>query len=96
MTDCLRDPVFYVGELDEDIDCSLPPSSGEEYIKRVVLEARQCPDVVVAEIDRTRFQNPTIDVEPLPGCVKAPESFGPTLEWKKLQMEDFINVHGQI
>jgi len=34
--DYLKKPVFVVGEINEDINLSLPPSSGEEYIKRVV------------------------------------------------------------
>lgn len=36
MTDYLRQLAFDVGEIDEDIDLSLPPTSGEEYIKRVM------------------------------------------------------------
>lgn len=36
MTDCLAKPAFVVGEIDENINLSLPPASGEEYIKRVV------------------------------------------------------------
>lgn len=36
MTDYLAKPAFVVGEIDEDFNLSLPPTSGEEYIKRVV------------------------------------------------------------
>lgn len=36
MTDYLKQPAFFVGEIEEDINLSLPPTSGEEYIKRVM------------------------------------------------------------
>lgn len=36
MTEYLKQPAFIVGEIDENINLSLPPVSGEEYIKRVV------------------------------------------------------------
>lgn len=34
--DSLREPAFYVGDIDEDIDLKQPPISGGDYIKRVV------------------------------------------------------------
>jgi len=36
MMDYLKQPAFVIGNIDEDINLSVPPSSGEEYIKRVV------------------------------------------------------------
>lgn len=36
MMDYLKQPVFAIGNINEDINLSLPPTSGEEYIKRVV------------------------------------------------------------
>lgn len=37
MMDYLKQPVFEVGNINEkDINLSLPPTSGEEYIKRVM------------------------------------------------------------
>ncbi|XP_043261039.1 gem-associated protein 2 isoform X2 [Colletes gigas] len=92
MTDCLREPAFVVGDIDEDINLSLPPSSGEEYIKRVVVEAQQCADIVVAAINRKHFRKPTIDVEPLSGCVEAPSWLGSTLDWQQCQLSDFSNI----
>ncbi|KYN01434.1 Survival of motor neuron protein-interacting protein 1 [Cyphomyrmex costatus] len=59
MMDYLKKPVFVVGDINEDINLSLPPSSGEEYIKRVVIEARQCADVVVANLDPSCVKKPT-------------------------------------
>lgn len=34
--DYLREPALFVGELDSDMNLSVPPASGEEYLKRVV------------------------------------------------------------
>nr|XP_033327370.1 gem-associated protein 2 [Megalopta genalis] len=92
MTDCLQEPAFLIGDIDGDINLSLPPTSGEEYIKRVVIEAQQCADVVVANIDRSQFVQPTINVQPLSGCMEAPSCLGPTLDWQQYQFSDFSNV----
>lgn len=92
MTDYLAKPAFVVGEIDEDLNLSLPPTSGEEYIKRVVIEAQKCADIVVADIDRKHFGKPTIDVEPLSGCMEAPPWLGPSLDWQLYQVSDFSNI----
>ncbi|KAK2553919.1 Gem-associated protein 2 [Acropora cervicornis] len=44
-------------EDDESYDEAKMPSSGYEYLRRVHLEARQCPDVVVADLDTKNFSN---------------------------------------
>ena len=37
MNDCLKEPALFVENVNiTDIDLSLPPTSGEEYIKRVM------------------------------------------------------------
>lgn len=90
--DFLREPAFAIGEIDENIDLSLPPASGEEYIKRVVIEAQQYADVVVADIEQERLKKPTVDIELLAGCVEAPPCLGPTLEWQRFQVSDFSDV----
>ncbi|XP_017760495.1 PREDICTED: gem-associated protein 2 [Eufriesea mexicana] len=92
MTDYVGEPAFIVGKIDKNVNLSFPPTSGEEYIKRVVIEAQKCDDIVVADIDRKRFKNPTIDVEPLSGCVEAPPWLGPTLDWQLYQVSDFSNI----
>ncbi|XP_011869062.1 PREDICTED: gem-associated protein 2 [Vollenhovia emeryi] len=93
MMDCLKQPAFLVGDIDEDINLSLPPSSGEDYIKRVVIEARQCADVVVADLDPSCVKKPTkAYVETLAGCVEAPENLRPTVEWQQYQVSDFSKL----
>ncbi|XP_057319538.1 gem-associated protein 2 [Microplitis mediator] len=98
MTESFREPALFVGDIDEEIDFSKPPNSGEEYIKRVVVEAKQCDDIVVANIDSKKLKKPTVDVEHLAGCVEAPETLCPTLEWQNCQVADFsklrLNVAG--
>ncbi|CAK9818626.1 Gem-associated protein 2 [Anthophora quadrimaculata] len=92
MTNHLLEPAFIVGQIDENINLSVPPTSGEEYIKRVVIEAQQCADVVVADVDRKCFTKPTIEVEHLSGCVEAPPWLSPTLDWQMCQVSDFSNI----
>ncbi|XP_046744129.1 gem-associated protein 2 [Diprion similis] len=96
MGDILREPALFVGEFDTEIDLMLPPSSGEEYIKRVVIEAQQCDDVVVAENLKARIKTPTAAVKPLAGCVEAPASMVPTLDWQQCQLADFSSVRLEI
>ncbi|XP_066602621.1 gem-associated protein 2-like isoform X2 [Prorops nasuta] len=91
MTESLQEPALFVGDL-EDINLSLPPASGEDYIKRVVLEAQQCDDIVVAEIDRARLRKPTIDINPFSDCIEAPDTLGPAIEWQQCQIVDFSEI----
>ncbi|XP_046832164.1 gem-associated protein 2 [Vespa crabro] len=90
--DSLREPAFYVGNIDEDIDLKQPPLSGGDYIKRVVIEAQQCADVVVADIDRECLKKPTVYVEHLAGCVEAPPCLGPTSDWQERQLANFRDL----
>lgn len=90
--DCLKKPAFVVSKIKENINFSLPPTSGEEYIQRVIIEAQQCPDVVVANIDKTRLKKPTVEVEPLSGCIEAPSCLGPTLDWQTHQISEFSHM----
>ncbi|KAK2588491.1 hypothetical protein KPH14_004474, partial [Odynerus spinipes] len=91
--DPLKKPALYVGDIDmNELDLQQPPTSGEDYIKRVVLEAKQYADVVVADIDPEHLRTPTIDIEPLPGCVEAPPLLSPTIEWQQRQVVDFSDL----
>lgn len=65
MTNCLKEQALFVGDIDDSINLSLPPASGKEYIKRVVIEAQQYDDVVVAKIDQTRLKNQTVIHKPV-------------------------------
>lgn len=36
MDEHFKVPALFIGEIEDDINLSLPPASGEEYIKRVM------------------------------------------------------------
>lgn len=73
-----RNKVLPVADFD-DYDPSVPPSSGEEYLRRVQLEAAKCPDIVSSKIDQinqsavTDFDDTRPDAYRIPsnGFIKA-------------------------
>lgn len=80
-------------EDDESYDEAKMPSSGYEYLRRVHLEARQCPDVVVADLDTKTFSNrQTVHVNERPGWSPAPKGFAPSIDWQMQQAADFADV----
>lgn len=82
---------------EENFDLNLPPTSGNEYLRRVQEEAKQCPKVVVASIDRTAFQdNQNVKFRELSGCHPAPKGFAPTIEWQELQISNFSEVRQRL
>lgn len=54
--DYRRPSVLPVASFD-DYDPSKPPASGEEYLRRVQLEAQKCPEVAVAKLDVDSFRS---------------------------------------
>lgn len=84
-------PALYVEcTKDEEFDLNLPPSTGSEYLRRVRLEAAKCPDVVVANIDASRFSTrQTMAVSTTKGCQPAPKGYAPSLAWQRQQAADF-------
>lgn len=48
-------PAFPVEDTGEEYDLDLPPTTANEYLRRVQLEASNCPDVVVANLDTSKF-----------------------------------------
>ncbi|XP_077487507.1 gemin 2 isoform X4 [Amblyomma americanum] len=51
----LRYRAFPVEDTGEDYDLDLPPTTANEYLRRVQMEASNCPDVVVANLDTSKF-----------------------------------------
>lgn len=39
MTEFLKEPILFAGEIDEDINLSLPATSAEEYINQVMYDS---------------------------------------------------------
>lgn len=78
-------------------DPSLPPTSGDEYLRRVQEEYRKCPKVVVADIDTTRFlANRTVRIDSTGHWEPAPSGFAPSPQWQKKQVACFSEVRKKL
>ncbi|XP_023587221.1 gem-associated protein 2 isoform X3 [Trichechus manatus latirostris] len=83
-------------DLTECFDPSVPPRTPQEYLRRVQLEAAQCPDVVVAQIDPKKLKRrQTVNVS-LSGCQPAPEGYSPTLQWQQQQVAQFSAIRQSV
>ena len=74
----------------KDIDLSVPPSNGMEYLQRVMLEAQRCDQVVVVQPKvslRRRDVKPVLEEE-----IKIPSHLAPSLEWQEKQVSDFSQL----
>jgi len=71
-----------------------PPTTGEEYLRRVRWEANRCPGIVVSDIDPKRFeQNKSRDYFSLPKPITAPPTgLAPPEEWQQWILEDFQSL----
>ncbi|XP_025907534.1 gem-associated protein 2 isoform X2 [Nothoprocta perdicaria] len=79
-------------DLPEDFDPTVPPRTPQEYLRRVQLEAAQCPEVVVAQIDPKKLRKKqTISIS-ISGCQPAPEGYSPSLKWQQQQVANFSTV----
>ncbi|CAK7315804.1 Gem-associated protein 2 [Vulpes lagopus] len=79
-------------DLTESFDPSVPPRTPQEYLRRVQIEAAQCPDVVVAQIDPKKLKRKQSVNVSLSGCQPAPEGYSPTLQWQQQQVAQFSSV----
>lgn len=90
-------PVFPVEDTGEEYDFDLPPTTANEYLRRVQMEADSCPDVVVADVDTSRFQGKqTVAFTDSNGCPPPPEGFAPTREWQRVQVYNFHAVRQKV
>ncbi|ERE73128.1 survival of motor neuron protein-interacting protein 1 [Cricetulus griseus] len=60
------------------------------HVKRI--EAAQCPDVVVAQIDPKKLKRKQSVNISISGCQPAPEGYSPTLQWQQQQVVQFSAV----
>ncbi|XP_074645173.1 gem-associated protein 2-like [Tubulanus polymorphus] len=81
---------------DEDYDLDIPPTSGQQYLKRVLLEAQSIPGVVVARVDPASLKKPTITIPKVNDCPAPPQGFAPSLLWQHQQTADFSNIRQMI
>lgn len=77
-------------------DASAPPTSGNEYLRRVRQEAQKCPKVVVAKIDTSMFKQQQTVKYQHKDTMAAPNGYGPTAEWVKMQVADFVTIRQKI
>ncbi|KAH3720658.1 gem-associated protein 2-like isoform X2 [Dreissena polymorpha] len=82
---------FQVESDDDDLDLNMPPTTGNQYLRRVRQEANTCPKVVVADVDRDLFRKKqTVHVREWIGAhQRAPQGFAPSLKWQNLQVANF-------
>ncbi|XP_036912297.1 gem-associated protein 2 isoform X2 [Sturnira hondurensis] len=83
-------------DLTEGFDPSIPPRTPQEYLRRVQIEAAQCPDVVVAQIDPKKLKRKQSVNISLSGCQPAPEGYSPTLQWQQQQVAQFSAVRQNV
>lgn len=78
---------------DDEFDLDLPPTTGNEYLRRVRMEANSCPKVVVANIDTKPFlHKQTVHVKHWSSsCHPAPRGFAPSLDWQNMQVANFAD-----
>lgn len=80
----------------EDLDLNGPPRNPQEYLRQVQLEASQCPEVVVAQIDPKKLKKKQTVNASLAGCPAAPLGFSPSLCWQQQQVGNFSDVRQSI
>lgn len=92
--DCLQSQALIVDDRNEDaFDLDIPPTTGNEYLRRVRQEASQCPKVVVADLNVSEFnRQQTFQVQQGGGCYSAPRAFAPNMAWQKRQVTNFAEL----
>ncbi|GFQ90714.1 hypothetical protein TNCT_733341 [Trichonephila clavata] len=79
-----------VGKVPNYVNFDAPPMTGVEYLHRVI-EKRKCPEVVVSNIDKTKYRSrQTITVDEYNGFIRARPGFEPDPDWQKERLELFI------
>jgi survival of motor neuron protein-interacting protein 1 len=79
------------GEIDPET--SGPPTSGEDYLKRVRWEYRRCPAVVVSDIDPRKYDNKQTQFASLPPPLPAaPPGIAPSREWETKFLAEFAEM----
>ncbi|KAK5916330.1 hypothetical protein CgunFtcFv8_011323 [Champsocephalus gunnari] len=84
------------GASGEELDLKGPPRNPREYLRQVQLEASQCPEVVVAQIDPKKLKKKQTINASVAGCHAAPVGFCPSLSWQQHQVSNFSDVRQSI
>ncbi|XP_062581760.1 gem-associated protein 2-like, partial [Saccostrea cucullata] len=84
-------------EDNDDFDLNIPPTSGNEYLRRVREEAKDCPQIVVADIDTSPFlHRQTVKIREYGGQFPAPKGYTPDLQWQKMQTANFAELRQKL
>ncbi|KAH8021502.1 hypothetical protein HPB51_015898 [Rhipicephalus microplus] len=84
------EPAFPVEDTGEDYGADLPPTTANEYLRRVQIEASNCPNVVVAKLDTSKFLvKQTVPFINSNDCPPPPEGFAPSRGWQRKQVYNF-------
>jgi len=79
-----------VGELPPEAG---PPTTGEDYLRRVRWESRRCPDVVVSAIDPRQYDNKQTQFAVLPPpCPPPPPGMAPLTVWERGFLAQFSEL----
>ncbi|XP_041975484.1 gem-associated protein 2-like [Aricia agestis] len=88
-TDSLSSPCF---QINSDVELKETPTTGEEYLLKVINERRQYSFVTRCNKDYTKYaRNQSCFVNEMPHA-KAPEVLVPTIEWQNIQVADFSDT----
>lgn len=96
--DDLMPQVFAVDEADVELDASVPPwavlpTSGHEYLRMVMREAKQHERVKVANIDSKLLERKhPLSIHLGTSVLPAPCGFAPSLSWQEQQAKEFSEV----
>ncbi|XP_076468668.1 gem-associated protein 2-like [Babylonia areolata] len=81
---------------EDAFDLDIPPTTGNEYLRRVREEAKKCPQVVVASLDTNKYRSKqTVKVQPK-DAMPAPKGFAPSPAWVKMQVDDFVALRQKL
>ncbi|XP_071082183.1 gem-associated protein 2-like isoform X2 [Haliotis cracherodii] len=88
---------FAVDDTDDNFDLNIPPTTGNEYLRRVRQEARECSRVVVAPIDAKAFNSKqTVKYTEPSSCLPPPRGLAPSPAWEKMQVADFAELRQKL
>ncbi|XP_005105416.1 gem-associated protein 2 [Aplysia californica] len=80
-----------------DMDLNVPATSGNEYLRRVRLEAMECPKVVVADMDTSSFlTQQTVKVSEPGGLLPVPVSYKAPMSWQRMQVAEFAALRQKL
>ncbi|XP_011567024.3 gem-associated protein 2 [Plutella xylostella] len=80
-------------QIDPNVELKEVPTTGEEYLLKVMKERQKCVVVTKCNKDISKFAKNQSRFVVEPECTKsAPDALKPTLEWQNIQVADFSEV----